>query len=78
MSKVEVYTSSTCPYCTMAKDYLKDKGIDFEEKNVQTNAQARDELISKGYTGVPVLVIGGEEIVGFDRPRIDAAIAKLA
>lgn len=32
MSKVTVYTSNTCPYCTMAKDYLKEKEVDFEEK----------------------------------------------
>lgn len=76
MSEVKVYTSNTCPHCTMAKDYLKEKGIEFNEKNVQTDAAARDELISMGYTGVPVLVIGEEEIVGFDRARIDAALAK--
>lgn len=76
MSKVQVYTSNTCPYCTMAKDYLSEKGVEFEEKNVQVDAEARDELISKGYTGVPVLVIGEEEIVGFDQARIDAALAK--
>ena len=76
MSEVKVYTSSTCPYCTMAKDYLKEKGIEYNEKNAQTDAAARDELISMGYTGVPVLVIGEEEIVGFDRARIDAALAK--
>ena len=76
MSEVKVYTSNTCPYCTMAKDYLKEKGIEFNEKNVQTDAATRDELISMGYTGVPVLVIGEEEIVGFDRARIDAALAK--
>ena len=76
MSKVVVYTSNTCPYCTMAKDYLNEKGVEFEEKNVQNDAAARDELISMGYTGVPVLVIGEEEIVGFDRARIDAALAK--
>lgn len=76
MADVKVYTSSTCPYCTMAKDYLKDKGVDFDERNVQTDDQARDELISKGYTGVPVLIINGEEIVGFDQARIDAALAK--
>ena len=76
MSKVVVYTSNTCPDCTMAKDYLKDNGVEFEEKNVQTDAAARDELISMGYTGVPVLVIGEEEIVGFDRARIDGALDK--
>ena len=76
MSKVVVYTSNTCPYCTMAKDYLNEKGVEFEEKNVQNDAAARDELISMGYTGVPVLVIGEDEIVGFDRARIDGALDK--
>ena len=76
MSKVVVYTSNTCPYCTMAMDYLNEEGVEFEEKNVQNDAAARDELISMGYTGVPVLVIGEEEIVGFDRARIDGALDK--
>lgn len=76
MNKVTVFTSSTCPYCTMAKDYLKDKGVEFEEKNVQTDAQARDELMAKGYTGVPVIVIDNEEIVGFDKARLEKLLDK--
>ena len=56
MSKVTVYTSNTCPYCTMAKDYLKDKEVAFEEKNVQTDKEARQELMAMGYTGVPVIL----------------------
>ncbi len=71
MSKVKVYTSSTCPYCTMAKDYLKEKDVEFEEKNVQSDKEARDELMAMGYTGVPVICIGDEEIVGFDKNRLD-------
>ena len=76
MEKVTVYTSNTCPYCTMAKDYLKDRNIEFEEKNVQTDSTARQELMAKGYTGVPVIVIGEEEIVGFDKKRLDAMLDK--
>lgn len=71
MSKVTIFTSNTCPYCTMAKDYFKDKNVPFEEKNVQTDAAARDELMAKGYTGVPVIVIDDEEIVGFDKMRLE-------
>lgn len=71
MSKVIVYTSNTCPYCTMAKDYLKDREIPFEEKNVQTDKEARNELMEKGYTGVPVICVDDEEIVGFDKARLD-------
>lgn len=74
MDKVIVYTSNTCPYCTMAKDYLHEKNIEFEEKNVQTNSEARSELMAKGYTGVPVIVVGNEEIVGFDKDRLDTLL----
>lgn len=69
--KVSVYTSNTCPYCTMAKDYLKEKNIDFEEKNIQEDKAARDELMKMGHLGVPVIVIDEEEIVGFDQRKID-------
>ncbi|MBS6534642.1 Glutaredoxin-like protein nrdH [Peptoniphilus harei] len=71
MSKVTVYTSNTCPYCTMAKDYLKDKEVAFEEKNVQTDKEARQELMAMGYTGVPVICVDDEQIVGFDKARLD-------
>lgn len=76
MEKVKVYTSSTCPYCVMAKEYLAEKGVEFEEKNVQTDKEARQELMKMGYTGVPVVVIGEEEIVGFDKAKIDEALGK--
>lgn len=71
MSKVTVYTSNTCPYCTMAKDYLKDREVAFEEKNVQTDKEARQELMAMGYTGVPVICVDDEQIVGFDKARLD-------
>ena len=71
MSKVTVYTSNTCPYCTMAKDYLKEREVSFEEKNVQTDKEARQELMAMGYTGVPVICVDDEQIVGFDKARLD-------
>ena len=76
MAKAVIYTSSTCPYCTMAKDYLKEKGVELEEKNVQTDPQARQELMEKGYTGVPVFVIDREEIVGFDKSKLEKMLDK--
>ncbi|WP_313755659.1 glutaredoxin family protein [Tissierella sp.] len=76
MSNVIVYTSSTCPYCVSAKDYLKEKGISYTEKNVQTDKEARKELMAMGHMGVPVLVIDGEEIVGFDKEKIDNLLAE--
>lgn len=74
MEKVVVYSSDTCPYCVAAKDFLKEKKVDFVEKNVTTDTEARNELIEKGYRGVPVIVVGDEEIVGFDKPRLESLL----
>ena len=76
MSNVLVYTSNTCPYCVSVKEYLNEKGVDFVEKNVQTEQEARKELMAMGHMGVPVLVIDGEEVVGFDKGKIDSLLAK--
>lgn len=71
MADVIVYTSNTCPYCTLAKNYLTEKGVSYTEKNVQTDKEARKELMAMGHMGVPVLVVDGEEIVGFDKEKLD-------
>jgi len=70
--KVSIYTTPTCSYCKQAKDYFKEKGIDFEEIDVATDAAKAQEMIEKsGQMGVPVLDIGGRIIVGFDKAAID-------
>ncbi len=71
MNSIVIYSTDTCPHCQSAKSYLVRKGFDFQEKNVQTDKEARQELISKGYRGVPVLVIDGTDIVGFDKEKIN-------
>ncbi len=76
MSEVVVYTSNTCPYCTLAKNYLTEKGVSYIEKNVQNDKEARKELMAMGHMGVPVLVVNGEEIVGFDKERLDDLLDK--
>lgn len=78
MSDVIVYSSNACPYCTLAKNYLEEKGVAFVEKNVQTDKDARAELMSMGHMGVPVLVIDGEQIVGFDKDRLETILDKRA
>lgn len=75
--KVLVYSTSACPYCTMAKQYLKDKGVEVEEYNVAEDFEKATEMIRKsGQQGVPVLDINGKIIVGFNRGAIDAALAE--
>ncbi|MDR7869658.1 MAG: glutaredoxin family protein [Tissierellaceae bacterium] len=76
MKNVVVYTSNTCPYCTLAKNYLDERGVSYTEKNVQTDKTARQELMGMGHMGVPVLVIDGEEIVGFDKDKIESALGE--
>lgn len=72
MSKnVVVYTSNTCGYCHEAKAYLKSLGVEYQEKNVSTDAQARKELMSQGFMGVPVIFVDEEVIQGFDKGKLD-------
>ena len=72
MSKeVTVFTSQLCSYCYVAKDYLSSKGVQYIEKDVETDQEARQELMQKGITAVPVIKIEEELIVGFDKDRID-------
>ncbi len=69
--KVKVYSTNVCPYCTMAKDFLKEHGVEFEEINVQENQEAAKEMIAKsGQMGVPVIEIGEKIIIGFDKEAI--------
>ena len=75
MPTVKVYSTPTCPYCKMAKDYLKAKGVQFEEIDVSEDTARADEMVKiSGQMGVPVLDIDGEIIVGFDRQKINKAL----
>ena len=68
--KVIIYSTTTCPYCVYAKDYFKNKGVAFEDKNVSNDRAAGQEMIAKsGQMGVPVIDIDGQIIVGF-QPNI--------
>ncbi len=72
---VIVYSTSTCPFCIRAKQYLKDNNIQFEDIDVSENQEKAQEMIKKsGQMGVPVLEIGSEIIVGFDKDKIKAAL----
>jgi glutaredoxin 3 len=69
---VKVYSTNFCPYCKMAKTFLKDKKVKFQEINVQENRNAAKEMIEKtGQVGVPVIEIDGKTVIGFDRTQIE-------
>lgn len=72
---IKVYSTPTCPYCTMAKKYLDTKGVKYEDVDVSVDRNAAAEMINKsGQRGVPVLDIDGNIIVGFDKNKIDSMI----
>jgi len=68
---VKVYSTPTCPYCVTLKEFLKDKGIEFEDLDVAVDIKARDEMIETSQQmGVPVINIDGQIVVGFNRDKI--------
>jgi len=74
MKKIVVYTSDTCGYCHLAKDYLNENSIEFTEKNVSSDPQARKELMALGFMGVPVIYVDEEVIQGFDKDKLEALL----
>ena len=71
MAKVKIYSTPSCMYCKMLKDYLKEKKIEFEDINVAADTQAANEMIEKtGQMGVPVTDIDGQIVIGFDKEKI--------
>jgi glutaredoxin 3 len=72
---ITIYTTPTCGFCHMAKAYLKGKSIPYNEKDITMDRDAMQWVYEQtGQLAVPVLDVNGEVILGFDRPRIDAAI----
>ena len=68
---VKVYSTPTCPFCTMAKNYLKQNEVAFEDVDVSRDRdQAMDMIRKSGQRGVPVIDFNGEIIVGFDKKRL--------
>ncbi len=64
-------------FCSQAKEYLSQKNIQFEDRDITKNAIALEELKKLGYMTTPVLQIGPSVIVGFDPAKIDAALRSL-
>jgi glutaredoxin 3 len=71
VAKVEVYTTSYCPYCTRAKSLLRSKGVTFEEIDVSGDSALREKMIemSGGRRTVPEIFINGTIIGGYDELR---------
>jgi glutaredoxin 3 len=68
MTKVQMYTTAICPYCVSAKNFLKQRGLEYEEVRVDLDAARRDEMLARsaGRRTVPQIFIGETHIGGFD------------
>lgn len=72
---VTIYSAPWCVFCHMAKEYLAGQHVEFKEVDVGADPAAAQALVAKtGQAGVPVIEIGSETILGFDRTRIDGAL----
>ena len=72
---VTIYSTPTCAYCKMAKEFFKENKIEFKEINVAEDSMAAQEMIRKsGQSGVPVIEANGNIIIGFDKPALKKAL----
>lgn len=74
-NQVTIYSAVWCAFCHQAKQYLDSKGVKYTDKDVEKDPEAGLEAVNKSHQrGIPVIDIAGDIIIGFDRPRIDAAL----
>ncbi len=72
---VTIYTTPTCHFCQISKEFFKEHNIPYTEFNVATDLEKRQEMIDKsGQMGVPVVFIGEEMIIGFDKKRFESEL----
>lgn len=75
MKNVTIYSTPTCHFCHMAKEFLKENNIEYTEHNVLSDLEKRQEMVEKsGQMGVPVIVIDGKVIIGFDQAEISSLL----
>jgi glutaredoxin-like YruB-family protein len=71
MKKVIIYSTPTCIYCRLAKEWLEKNNIPFIDYDLSVDAEKRDEIIEKtGQMGVPIIEIDNEFIIGFDKKKL--------
>ena len=74
---VTVYSTTWCAFCTTEKQWLDSIGVKYVSKNIEEDEKAKEELLERvngQFQGVPTTTIGDEVIIGFDRPKLTAAL----
>ena len=68
---VSIYTTPSCHFCQMTKEFFKANGVAYDEHDVAVDQEKRAEMIERsGQMGVPVIFIGNEMVIGFDKRRL--------
>ncbi len=71
MAKVTIYSTPSCGYCKMAKEFFEENNVEFEEFDVAADEAKRNEMIKRsGQMGVPVIYVDDEMIIGFDKAKL--------
>ena len=71
MKKVTVYSTPTCHFCNMAKEYFNLNGVNYESFDVSVDQEKRREMMDiSGQLGVPVITIDNDVIIGFNKPKL--------
>lgn len=74
-NQVIIYSTPTCVYCKMAKDFFAKNNVQYIEHNVASDEVARKEMVDKSHQlGVPVIDVNGEIHVGFNRPELERSL----
>lgn len=75
MKNVTIYSTPTCHFCQLAKEFFKEKGVEYTEHDVSTDLEKRKEMIEKsGQMGVPVIYIDDEMTIGFDKDKVSTML----
>lgn len=70
-----IYTTPSCAYCKMTKEFFREHNVAYEEKNVASDHAMAEEMVKKsGQMGVPVIDIDGQITIGFDKPRLSGLL----
>ncbi len=71
-----IYSADWCAFCHAAKDYFDKIGVSYQDKDIESDPAVAQEAVDKSHQmGIPVIDIAGTIIVGFDRPKLDTALA---
>lgn len=75
MKNVVIYSTPTCHFCQLTKEFLKEKGIKYVDYNVSADMEKRKEMMEKsGQMGVPVIYVDDEMMIGFDKDKLSSAL----